>query len=144
MATERISVGRLLTEASGYALASGIAFALDFALLAVLVSGLGVPYLPAATVSFVAGTLFVYWASVRRIFAARRVHDRRVELLVFMGIGVLTLAVNLGALYAAVEWLGLHYLLGKCCAGMITVGVNFGLRRWLLFTPASVGAPRAS
>jgi putative flippase GtrA len=131
---------RLLREARGYVVASASAFALDFALLALQVSLLRVPYLPAASISFVAGTMFVYWASIRYVFRFRGIDDRRMELAIFVTIGLVGLVVNLAVMYVAVTVIGLHYLLGKCLAAMVTVGLNFALRRWMLFLPRSHAA----
>lgn len=125
---------RLVREASAYVIASAIAFAIDFSLLAALVSLLGVPYLVAAALSFIVGTLFVYWASIRHVFEYRRVEDARRELAIFVAIGVLGLLVNLGVLAIAVGTFGLHYLVGKCVAAGATFTLNFALRRWVLFT----------
>lgn len=125
---------RLFREASAYAIASAIALAFDFALLATQVSLLGLPYIWAAAVSFLAGTLFVYWASVRHIFAYRRIEDARQELVIFVAIGGAGLIVNLAVLYVTVGHFGMHYLLGKCVAASATFSVNFSMRRLLLFS----------
>jgi hypothetical protein len=42
-------------------------------------------------------------------------------------------------MYVSVEWLHLHYLIGKVLSGAVTFLMNYGLRRVLLFTP--VGRP---
>jgi putative flippase GtrA len=125
---------RLLKEAGGYVAASAAAFVLDIGLLAIQVSLLGIPYLPAAAIAFLAGTVFVYWASVRHIFAFRRVEDTRLEFGFFLAVGVVGLIVNLAAMYAFVDGLGLHYLFAKLFAAGLTFGVNFGLRRLFLFS----------
>ena len=125
---------RLLKEAGGYVAASAAAFVLDIGLLAIQVSLLGIPYLPAAAIAFLAGTVFVYWASIRHVFEFRRLEDARLEFGFFLAVGVAGLAVNLVAMYAAVDGLGLHYLLAKIGAAGLTFGVNFGLRRLFLFS----------
>ena len=125
---------RLVRELSGYAVATALAFAVDFGTLALLVSVLGVPYLAAAAIAFVVGTALMYWAATRHIFEFRRVADPRKEFSVFLAIGAAGLAVNLVVIYAAVEYLDLHYLAGKIGAGTLTFGLNFALRRLLLFT----------
>jgi putative flippase GtrA len=126
---------RLLRELGGYVGASAIALGLDICLLALLVSGLGVPYLAAAASSFLAGTLFVYWASVKHVFGYRRLESAGNEFAVFLAIGVVGLTVNLAAMYMGVSKLGLHYLLAKVLAAGFTFLANFAMRRWLLFTP---------
>ena len=125
---------RIFREAGGYVAASAAAFLLDVGLLFVQVSWLGIPYLAAAAIAFVAGTIFVYWASVRHIFEFRRLDDARLEFGFFLVVGVIGLAVNLAAMYAIVDGVGVHYLLAKIGAAGLTFGVNFGLRRLFLFS----------
>jgi putative flippase GtrA len=122
-------------EIARYAAATGAAFVIDFGLLAALVSLLGVPYLAAAAISFVAGNVFLYWAATRHIFEFRRVDDARKEFAIFVVIGVVGLAVNLLVIWICVELLDLHYLVGKIGSGGVTFFANYALRRLLLFTP---------
>ena len=124
----------LFRQAGAYTVVSAVAFAVDLLLLAVLVSLLGVPYLAAATISFGAGTLLVYWASIRHIFEFRRVENVRHEFAAFVSIGVLGLIINLSVIYFSVDILQLHYLVGKCGAAGFTFMMNFMVRRWMLFT----------
>jgi len=134
----------LLRQATGYVGASALAFAIDFLLLSLLVSGLGVPYLAAAAASFMAGTVVVYYASVRHVFDYRRLEDWRQEFAVFAGLGLAGLAVNLAAMYALVSGLGLHYLVAKVGAAGFTFSANFLLRRWMLFSPRKPDEPARS
>ena len=48
--------------------------------------------------------------------------------------GIVGLGVSVAVMYAVVEGGNLHYLLAKICAAGCTFGVNFALRRLLLFT----------
>jgi putative flippase GtrA len=128
-------MNRIVREATGYAGASALALVVDFLLLGLQVSVLGVPYLLAAAVSFSAGTVIVYWASIRHIFKHRSLADWRHEFAIFAALGMAGLAVNLVAMYAFVDGIGLHYLLAKVGASGFTFMTNFLLRRWLLFTP---------
>lgn len=127
-------VNKILLEISSYVTASAIAFAIDFCLLAALVSFAGVPYLAAAAISFAAGTVFVYWASVTRIFDFRRIGNPPREFGIFLAIGAVGLALNLGVMHVAVERVGLHYLAAKIVAASLTFGCNYALRRAVLFT----------
>lgn len=126
---------KLLSQAAGYIGASALAFVADISILAVLVSGFDLPYLVAAAISFMAGTVVVYWLSIRHVFDYRRLQDWRPEFSVFAGLGLAGLAVNLAAMYVLVSVTGLHFLLAKVGAAACTFAVNFLLRRWVLFTP---------
>jgi len=127
-----------IRQAVGYCGASAVAFACDVAVLTGLVSGLGLPYLMAAAISFTAGTVVVYWLSVRHVFDYRRLDDWRREFIIFAALGAVGLLVNLLAMYALVSGLGLHYLVAKVGAAGCTFFVNFISRRWMLFSRRNV------
>jgi putative flippase GtrA len=126
---------RLARELIRYVGASAAALALDFSLLWLQVAVIGVPYLAAAAISFLCGTALVYWASVSHIFGFRRLESARNEFAVFLAVGLVGLAINLGVIHIGVSRLGLHYLLAKVGAAGCTFLANFAMRRWLLFTP---------
>ena len=126
---------RLTRELIPYFAASAVGLALDVSLLWLQVSVIGVPYLAAAAISFLTGTVLVYWASIRHIFGFRRLPSARNEFAVFLAVGLVGLAINLGVIYIGVSRLGLHYLLAKVGAAGCTFLANFAMRRWLLFTP---------
>jgi putative flippase GtrA len=127
-----------------YGAVSGLAFAVDLALLVGLVELGGIPYLPAAIVSFVSGGLVAYVLCVRYIFRFRRVEDRRVEATSFVALGLAGLLVNAGGMTFGVEVLGLNYLIAKVGAAGLSFVVNYALRRFILFTPRSSNQPEAS
>jgi putative flippase GtrA len=133
----------LRDEIPRYAIGAALAFATDVALLTLLVELLNVHYLLAATISFVAGTLVIYWYSIHHVFQYRRLALPRVELAVFSAIGALGVLVNLGCMYVAVDVAGLHYLPGKVGSAAVTFFTNFGLRRLMLFTPPATRRPPA-
>ena len=100
-------------------------------------------YLSAAFVAFIAGGLVAYILSIRFIFSHRRVTDQRVEVLTFVSLGVVGLAVNMATIAAAVELAAIHYLVAKVLAAGLSFFVNYGLRRLLLFTPRAHGRSNA-
>ena len=126
---------RLARELIPYFGASAVGLAIDVSLLWLQVSVLGVPYLAAAAISFLTGTVLVYWASIRHIFGFRRLASARTEFVLFVAVGLVGLAINLGVIYVGVSYLGLHYLVAKIGAAGFTFLANFAMRRLLLFTP---------
>ena len=136
-------MSRLLRESAVYTAGAAAAFATDLALLWVLIEKAGLHYLLAATISFLAGTVVVYWVSIRHAFRFRRMSDRRAEFCSFAIIGAAGVLLNLLMMLALVEWAGLHYLLAKVGAAAIGFVTNFGLRRWLLFSEPDAPDTRA-
>ncbi|HYD57561.1 MAG TPA: GtrA family protein [Burkholderiales bacterium] len=125
---------RAAGEGARYLVASGIAFALDFAAYVVLIRVAGVHYLLAAPAGFAIGLLCVYLISVRWVFPVRRLADPRVEFAVFAGIGLVGMAVNEAVIFLGVERLRLSYELAKLLSAAVVFSINFTLRKLLLFT----------
>ncbi len=117
-----------------YALVGGLAFAADFAALALLVSGLGMHYLLGAFFAFMLGIWVNYRLSVRWVFAFRAIGHRGAEFTLFLIVGVVTLGASLALMAALVDWAGVHYLWAKAVAAVFTLLANFAGRRLLLFT----------
>ena len=122
------------TEFGRYLIVGGVAFAADFLALWALVSFAGLHYLPATALAFVLGVWVNYQMSVRWVFVYRAVGLSGVEFGIFLAVGVAGLGVSLGAMSILAGWLGMHYLLAKALATMLTLLVNFGGRKLLLFT----------
>jgi len=137
-------VTRVLRQVTGYAIASAAALAADIALLWMLVEQFHWHYLAAAAASFLAGAALAYVLVTRFVFDYRRISDRRLEFSIFATVGLIGLGVNLCIIHALVEYSALPYLIAKLVAAGATFAVNFGARRWLLFTrwarPAGVNA----
>ena len=127
----------LVKEAIGYSAASACALLVDVAILLSLVHYLGIEYLIAATLSFLAGAVVAYELSIKLAFEHHRLRDRRSELAAFVVIGAIGLAINAAVIFVAVAYFGLHYILAKCVAAGFTFACNFIVRRQFLFVPHS-------
>lgn len=126
----------LSREAVGYGLISVVSLGVDMGLLHALAGGLGLHYLVASTISFLAGATVSYILSVRFVFSIRKVHNPYLEYLAFFTLGLVGLAVNAGALFITVGTMGLGLTAGKLLAAGCTFAANFTLRRQLLFSPS--------
>ncbi|HTC51226.1 MAG TPA: GtrA family protein [Steroidobacteraceae bacterium] len=124
---------RLFTEAARYAAASAVAYVLDTGLLLILTRYAGWYYLLAATVSFLAGATVAYVLSVRFVFRAHRLRNRKLEFTSFVLLGLAGVAINLLVMFVTVGRLGMHLLYAKAVAACFTFVANFALRRQLLF-----------
>ena len=129
-----------LLELIRYGLVSAAAFAVDAGLLALLHFKFGVHYLLAATVSFIVGGAVAYALSIRFVFSHRRIESQAVEGPAFIALGLAGLAVNTLVMMLLVGRAGAPVLLAKVGAACGTFGVNYLLRKFLLFSPARGGA----
>jgi putative flippase GtrA len=123
----------LLQQASRYGLASLCALGVDMAIFWTSTEYLNLPYLEAATVSFLAGACVAYFLSVRFAFEEHRLRSRTHEFAVFVALGTLGLGLNVCIIHMAVRYLGLHVMIAKCVAAAFTFTCNFVTRRQLLF-----------
>lgn len=123
-----------IAELVTYTAASAAALAVDVGLLVMLVTLAGWQYMPAAATSFVAGGIFLYVLSITFVFGFRRLHHPVLELPVFLGLGLVGLVVNAVVMFVAVEAVHAHFMVAKAGAAMCTFGINFLLRRNLMFS----------
>jgi putative flippase GtrA len=122
-------------EVVRYAAISAVAFVFDLALLTLLAQRLGVHYLVAASISFLVGGVVAYFLSVRFVFRFRRVQTRSLEGATFVALGLAGLAVNIVVMALLVGNAGTSIVAAKVVAAAGTFGVNFLLRKFVLFTP---------
>jgi len=120
-----------------YFCVSLLALGVDAGSLSFLVNHFGWNYIPSAIVCFLAGTLVAFSLSAAWVFekkAYRRWHD---GFLVFSIIGLLGLLVNVSVLWVAVEQFTASLMVAKAAASVMSFGLNFVLRKIVLFTQKS-------
>ena len=130
---------RALKELSAALAVSAGALCVDASSLYLLTSVAHLHYLVAASIAFMAGTLVAWYLSVRYVFGYRRCGSAAVEFAYFAVIGLCGLVPNALVIATVVEYLGLHYMIGKACAAVVTFGFNYSLRKVLLFSPMALG-----
>ncbi|HEY6455342.1 MAG TPA: GtrA family protein [Steroidobacteraceae bacterium] len=133
-------MGNLLSEAAKYAAASAVALLADTAVMLALTRYAGWDYRFAAAVSFMVGASIAYALSVKFVFSAHRLHNREVEFVSFVLIGLVGWAINLLVLFIAHGKLGIDLLMAKGLASGCTCLANFALRRQLLFRNRALAA----
>ncbi len=123
---------RLIAQFFKFGVVGVLAFVVDFGLLFVLTSGLGVNYLVSATVAFSASVVFNYAASMRYVFTHREDLSRRREFVVFVALSVVGLVINNATMALLVEAFAVNYLVAKVAATAIVILWNFFSRKkWL-------------
>ena len=134
-------IPKLLTGTAGsvwvqlfrYTLVGGVAFAVDFSLLVLLTEVYALHYLISAAAGFIAGLTTNYALSISWVFNRRRVSNKRLEFVVFAGIGIIGLGLNEFFIYAFTDWAGIHYIYSKLLTTVMVYLWNFGARKVALF-----------
>lgn len=116
-----------------YGFSSGIAFALDFTLLAVL-NAAGLNLFIANIISFLSGLTITYILSNIWVFTGAKRKNKYVEFAVFVAVGLAALGVNELILYVFHINFGIHPLIAKIIAAGVTVIFNYVLRKTILYS----------
>ncbi len=124
---------KVLAQMAKFGIVGVVATVLDFLILFVLADFIGLHYLTAAALAFVAATLFNYAASMRYVFTSRFGEaEKRQELLLFFTLSVIGLGLNQVLMWVFVDQVALHYLVAKIAATVFVMAWNFISRKiWL-------------
>lgn len=116
-----------------YGVVGLVAFGADFATLYLFKTYLDFHYLIAAAFGFLVGLLINYSLSIKWVFSYRKIKNAKLELLIFVFIGVAGLLINELVMYVCTGLLLFYYLYSKIFATMIVFIWNFAVRRATLF-----------
>ena len=123
-----------LFELGRYFLLSFVALGTDLGLFFVLENYLGVNYLLANPISFLAGLTVIYLGSIFWVFRHRAVENRLLEFVGFCAIGVGGFFVNELALWLFVDWFSAIPIVAKGIAAVCSFIFNFVMRKLILFS----------
>jgi putative flippase GtrA len=119
-----------------YLLVGGTAALLDWSLFWVLAVLVGIHYLWAAFLSFVAATFLNYVLSILHVFESEVRFSRNHELALVFLVSAIGLAINQFAMLVLVGYLGFNLLLSKIAASGIVFGWNYAARAHFVFKPS--------
>ena len=115
-----------------YFFVGGFAFVIDFGLLYVFTSRLGVNYLISAAIGFIAGLIVNYIISKAWVFSQSKYSDTKAFLL-FSLIGLIGLGLNEVIMFVCTGLIGFWYILSKVISTGIVFVFNFVARKLLIF-----------
>ncbi|MES2279868.1 MAG: GtrA family protein [Pseudomonadota bacterium] len=111
-----------------YTLAGGLATAVHYAVLLVLVELFGMPPSPSAVAGALCGAAVSYIVNRLITFPGATVrHQLAVPR--FLAVAVAGALVNGALVWAGVHWLGWHYLLAQAVATLLVLGLTYRLNR---------------
>ena len=116
-----------------YGFVGGGAFLVDFGLY-IFLEWLGLHYLAAGVLSFIAGFIFNF--STGRILIFKAGSSARVEkkeLISVLVISLIGLGLTEALLYAGVEWVRLDYRIAKMAAAILVLFWNYSARRIFVY-----------
>ncbi len=124
----------LLIQLFRYLIVGGVAFIVDFGLLAFLTEKFELPYQLSACISFVAGLTVNYVLSIFWVFnsQAQGRSAKVAEFTLFAIVGVVGLGLNALIMWLFTEKAGFHYLLSKIVSTIIVFAWNFFARRSII------------
>jgi putative flippase GtrA len=109
-----------------------LCFCIDYGLMVVLTEFTGIGYFASSAISFVVSVVVNYMLSMRYVFQGKEELTRTQELMIFVMLSLIGLAVNQMIMWIAVEFFGLFYAIAKIFSTMLVTIYNFISRKLFL------------
>ena len=129
-------------QAIKYGAAAFGGFVADYAVLLLLKEWVGLHYLIAVPIAFLAGIAVNYLIGVWFVFRRGNLTLGK-ELLLFITISLLALAVTEGSMYLLTDLLRIDYRISRLISGVVTYLFNFFSRRFLIYRTGNQRASQA-
>ena len=120
-----------LMEILRFCFTGGICFAVDFGIMTLLKSGLGLHYLIANAVGFIVSVALNYVLCLRWVFHGAKDSGAGTQA-AFLITSAAGLAINEGCMALLVSVLGMHYMVAKVIANIVVMVWNYVTKRRVL------------
>ena len=120
---------KLMKQIIRFAAVGGSAFVIDYGILFVLNSFLGVDHLIASAISFSVSVIYNYVLSTLWVFDVDESQSKSQQLTVFMVLSIIGLAINELIMWICVNNLGMLVMVGKIIATAVVMVYNFITRK---------------
>jgi putative flippase GtrA len=125
-------VQELLVQFCKFGLVGTLCFCIDYGLMVLLTEFTGLGYFFSSAVSFVVSVVFNYILSMRFVFSGKEELSRTQEMLIFIALSLIGLALNQMIMWIAVDFFGIFYVVAKIFATMLVTIYNFISRKLFL------------
>lgn len=120
---------KLIKQIIRFAFVGGSAFVIDYGILYVLNQLLGVNHLVASTISFSVSVIYNYILSTVWVFDVNEEQTKTEQLVVFMVLSVIGLAINNLIIWIFVDNCGMYIMWAKVIATAVVMVYNFITRK---------------
>lgn len=124
----------LIASFMRYLVAGGAGFLLDYGVLLFCYEVVGIHYLIASALGFIAGLIFVYVSSNKWVFGHRKMEECKVkEFSIFSLIGIVGLLLTVLFMWVFTDELGMPPRISKLFTTALVLLWNFGARKYVLY-----------
>jgi putative flippase GtrA len=125
-------IQQLVVQFCKFGLVGTVCFCIDYSLMVVLTEFTGLGYFWSSAVSFVVSVVVNYILSMRYVFAGKEELGRVQEMVIFVTLSLIGLALNQMFMWIAVDFFGLFYAIAKIFSTMLVTIYNFISRKLFL------------
>jgi putative flippase GtrA len=125
-------IQQLAVQFCKFGLVGTVCFCIDYSLMVLLTEFTGLGYFWSSAVSFVVSVVVNYILSMRYVFAGKEELSRVQEIIIFVTLSLIGLALNQMFMWIAVDFFGLFYAIAKIFSTMLVTIYNFISRKLFL------------
>jgi putative flippase GtrA len=115
-----------------YLVVGGLSTITDLSILFLLTKYLNIHYIISSIASFIIASFLSYFLCVSWVFKKRRIRNFLNEFFVYALITFFILFISTALIWFFTDFLGVYYLISKIICILITLIINFLLRKYLL------------
>lgn len=109
------------------------AFGTDFTILFTLTHYINLHYMISTVIGYFLGMWINYFLSVKWVFKYRVHNSKTLEFSIFIGVGLLGMAINQGLMWVFTDILAIYFMLSRFISAVIGYFWKFFARKYLLF-----------
>ncbi|MDD3404114.1 MAG: GtrA family protein [Hespellia sp.] len=122
----------LIVKLVKFGITGGVATVIDFAVLYLLKSVMGVNVYIAVVAAYFVSLTFHYYISMKYVFVAREDLSMTRKMVIFLITAVIGLGLNECIMWGCIEFAGMYYMVGKVLATGVVMVFNYLARHLLL------------